>query len=113
MRTLLLSLGVGGVTAAVWASFTKRNIERTYRSGASELRAELERSGSNLRSEITRLAADSAVEAVRDEVASFGITSGMLRDLQVAVEAAEAVRAGARRARDTVNEYIERIRRMW
>ncbi len=105
-----LAFGVGAVTAAVWAAFTKRNIEATYRSGAEDLRAELERRGSGLRDEISRLAADSAVEALRDELADFGITAGMLADLRTAVEAAEAVRAGARRRGESVDRFLRTIR---
>lgn len=105
-----LAFAVGGITAAVWAAFTKRNIERTYRLGAEELRRELETRGGTLRAEIARLASDSALEALRDELADFGITAGMIADLQTAVAAAEAVRRGARRTGESVQRYIDRLR---
>ncbi len=105
-----LAFGVGAVTAAAWAAFTKQNLERTYRRGAAELRGELQTRGSALRDEIAQLAGDSAVQAVREEVASFGITAGMLADLQTAIEAAESVRRAARRAGQSVDEFIRRWR---
>jgi len=109
LTTIVLALGVGAITAAVWAAFAKRNIERTFTAGGAELRAELERGGSTLRAELAQVAADSAVRALRDEAADLGITPGMLRDLQTAVEAAEAVRVGARRAGATVESYIRSL----
>lgn len=107
--TVGLAFGVGAITAAAWAAFTKRNIEATYRSGAQDLRRELEQRGGALRAEIAQLAASSAVEAVRDELADFGITAGMLQDLRTAVAAAESVRSAARRAGVSVESYIRRI----
>lgn len=105
-----LAFGVGAITAAAWAAFTKRNLERTFGAGAARLEAELGTRGSALRTEIANLAARSATQAVRDEIAGFGITAGMLADLQTAIEAAEAVRAGAHRAGQTVRRYIDRLR---
>jgi catalase (peroxidase I) len=110
LTTVGLAFGVGAITAAAWAAFTKRNIERTYRAGAADLRSELETRGGALRQEIAQLASSSAVEAVRDELADFGVTAGMLDDLQTAVAAAAAVRQGARRTGQTVQRYIERLR---
>lgn len=110
LKTIALAAAVGGITAAVWAAFTKRNIEATYRAGAADLRNELARSGSALRAEIATLAGDSAIQAVRDELADFGVTAGMLADLQTAIEAAESVRSAARRAGVAVNTYLARIR---
>jgi hypothetical protein len=110
LRNVGLAFAVGGITAAVWAAFTKRSIESTFGRGAAELRTELQRGGSALRTEIATLAGDSAVRALRDEAASLGITPGMLADLSTAVEAAEAVRAGARRAGLSVSQYLDRLR---
>ena len=106
-----MSFGIGMVVAAAWAAYTKQSLARTYGAGAAELRRELEARGSALRVEIEQLAADSAVAAVREEISSFGVTAGMLADLRSAIEAAEAVRLGARRAGETVQRYIERLRR--
>lgn len=107
--TVGLAFGVGAITAAAWAAFTKRNIEKTFRGGAADLRRELETRGGALRAEISTLAADSAVEALRDELAGFGITAGMLADLRMAIDAAEAVRRGAHRAGTSVEAFVRRL----
>lgn len=110
IATVGLAFGVGAITAAAWAYVTKRSLAATYGAGAAQLRQQLETRGSALRTEIEALAAASAIEAVRDEVRSFGITSGMLADMRIAVEAASAVRAAAARSGQSVTGYIARLR---
>lgn len=108
-----LAFGVGAIVAAAWAAATKRKLEAEFGAGAEELRTELTRRGSAIRSEIRGMAREAAQESIRDELDSFGITPNLIGDLQVAIEASTVVTEAARRAGETVNDLIAEIRRRY
>lgn len=79
---LRLALGAGAGAAAgtlVWL-LAKKELERDFGQGAERLQTRLERSGTALRAETRELCADAAEAQVRAELASIGITRGLVSD---------------------------------
>lgn len=73
----LLAGVVGGGLVWVWG---KGRLERQFGAGATGLRAELERTGSSLRSDVEILARKAAIAALRDEFRRLGITENLIRE---------------------------------
>lgn len=79
---LRLVLGAGAGAAAgtlVWL-VAKKELERDFGQGAARLQTRLERSGTALQRETRVICGDAAEAQVRAELASIGVTRGLVSD---------------------------------
>jgi len=77
---LVLGAGAGAAAGTVVWLVAKKELERDFGQGAARLQTRLERSGSALRRETQTLCADAAEAQVRAELASLGVTRGLVSD---------------------------------